>query len=109
MIDALKPFATVIRQSTVLSQNSRTKVDGGVAPSKNVQFDNLAGMNLRQAGSSINITIDEDTRKPVIKVIDAHGELVRQIPPEEMLEISKALMKLSEEGEAKGVVVNAKS
>lgn len=47
-------------------------------------------MNLMQKGLAFNI--DEDSGKPVVKVIDEQtGDLIRQIPNEEALEIAKKL------------------
>lgn len=45
----------------------------------------------------LQFTIDEDTERTVIKVIDSHsGELIRQIPEEVFLELAR---KLNDEGE----------
>lgn len=45
--------------------------------------------------SSIEFSIDEDSGKTVVKVVDKEtDEVIRQIPSEEMLELAKALDKL---------------
>ena len=47
----------------------------------------------------LQFTIDEDTERTVIKVIDSHsGELIRQIPDEVFLELAR---RLDEDGEFK--------
>lgn len=58
--------------------------------------DNLA-QNLR-------FSIDEDTGKTIIKVVDAHtDELIRQIPSEEAVEIARTLDKVQ------GLLFNGKA
>lgn len=53
-----------------------------------------ASMNLMQKGLAFNI--DEDSGKQVVKVIDEQtGDLIRQIPNEEALEIAKKLSEVA--------------
>ena len=64
------------------------KIQGGV--------DNLA-QNLR-------FSVDEDTGKTIIKVMDAHTEeIIRQIPTEEAVEIARTLDKVQ------GLLFNGKA
>lgn len=50
---------------------------------------------LAPIASNLDFTIDEDTGKTVIKIIDSStDEVIKQIPSEEFLAISKALDKL---------------
>jgi flagellar protein FlaG len=45
--------------------------------------------------SALQFQIDQDTEKVVIKIIDTNTkEVIKQIPPQEILEIAKALDKL---------------
>ena len=45
--------------------------------------------------SELNFSVDEDTGKTVVRVIDKQsGTLIRQMPSQEMLEIAKALDRL---------------
>ena len=45
--------------------------------------------------SNLAFEIDDDTGRTIIKITEAStGELIRQIPSEEMLEIAKALDRL---------------
>jgi flagellar protein FlaG len=45
--------------------------------------------------SEIDFTVDEDTGKTVVRVVEKQtGTLIRQIPSQEMLEIAKALDRL---------------
>lgn len=42
--------------------------------------------------NKIEFTVDEDSKEQIVKVVDAEtGDVIRQIPTEEALEISKAL------------------
>jgi flagellar protein FlaG len=50
---------------------------------------------LESMSSELEFTVDDDTKTTVVKVIDKQTkEVIRQIPNEETLEISKALDKL---------------
>jgi flagellar protein FlaG len=47
---------------------------------------------MQQANQSLEFSIDSDTKKPVIRLIDTEtGELIRQIPSEEMLAIARSI------------------
>lgn len=47
------------------------------------------------AQRQIQFTIDKETRRPVIKIIDPETkEVIRQIPPEVMLQISRMISRL---------------
>ena len=48
-----------------------------------------------KAPNSLSFAIDSDTGKTIVKVSDAQtGEMIRQIPSEELLEIARSLDKL---------------
>lgn len=54
----------------------------------------VEGMNkaMRQINSSLEFSIDHDTRKTVIKVVESEtGQVIRQFPTEEMLAITQAI------------------
>ena len=47
---------------------------------------------VRQIDSHLQISIDKDLKRPVVKVVNSQsGEVIRQIPAEEMLAIAKHL------------------
>ena len=49
---------------------------------------------VQSLGSSLQFIVDQDTGKTLVRVFDASTkQLIRQIPPEEMLAISRALDK----------------
>lgn len=50
---------------------------------------------IRPMAGNLEFSLDEETGKTIVKVIDATtNELIRQIPSEEMLDISRALNRL---------------
>ena len=54
-----------------------------------------ANQAVKTIKSEINFSIDDDTGKTVVKVVDRQtGTLIRQMPSQEMLEIAKALDRL---------------
>ena len=50
---------------------------------------------LRSANTHVNLQIDQDSEQVVVKVLKESGEVIRQFPPKELLELAKYL---SEEG-----------
>lgn len=42
-------------------------------------------------GNSVQVSLDKESGKPVVRVVDGEGQLVRQIPTEEVLELRRAL------------------
>jgi flagellar protein FlaG len=53
--------------------------------------------------TKISFEIDKDTRKTILKIVDAQtNEIIRQIPPEELLEISRRISELL------GLIINEK-
>ena len=47
---------------------------------------------LKSSSSNVEFVVDGDSREVVVRVVDAQtGEIIRQIPSEEMLAISKSL------------------
>lgn len=47
---------------------------------------------LQQSNKNLEFTVDSDTEKPVVKLVDsATGDVIRQYPTEEALSIAKAI------------------
>lgn len=59
---------------------------------------------------SLTFTMDEDSGRTVVKVIDKNtDQMIRQIPSEELLKVSQEIKKLQEEmGQSLGLLVNSK-
>lgn len=59
---------------------------------------------------SLTFTMDEDSGRSVVKVIDKNtDQVIRQIPTEELLKVSQDIKKLQEEmGQSLGLLVNSK-
>lgn len=50
---------------------------------------------MQMVGTTLAFYVDEHTKKTVVKVLDAQThEVIRQIPPEQMLEISQKISEL---------------
>jgi flagellar protein FlaG len=86
-------------------QKSAAPVELPSQPVKdNVQEVNVAAVReasakinsfLQQNNSTIQFSVDAETSKRIVKVIDsATNELIRQVPSQETLDIAKALDKL---------------
>lgn len=53
---------------------------------------------LKQANRNLEFSVDKDTNKQVVKLVDSEtGDVIRQFPSDEMLAISRALGKAQEE------------
>jgi flagellar protein FlaG len=67
------------------------------APGPQAVKEAVAAANeaMRAMKSELDFSVDEDTGKTVIRVIDKQsGTLIRQMPSQEMIEIAKALDRL---------------
>jgi flagellar protein FlaG len=101
-------------QSSTLSQVSQAAGDiientgrqatGSQIASAASQISDFVNSNSRQ----LNFSVDDASNKPVVKVTDANsGEVIRQIPSEEVLELSERLKDLQTDvGNAVGVLFN---
>lgn len=83
----------------------RVSRKGDVPVSADVQKIQQAVQQVEHAGSSVlEFSIDTETGKTVVKIIDSTtGDLVRQIPMEEMLALAKSLDRLQ------GLLLNTKA
>ena len=90
------------RQQNPAGTVSETKVTAPVqravaqdTPESAVQLENAVNevsSFVKQTNSSLQFSIDRDSGKTMVKVVDAStNEIIRQIPSEEMLAMAKAL------------------
>jgi flagellar protein FlaG len=85
------PAATTVKAAPVMGTNAVQQ------PSQAQLAEAMRNINkaLESMSSGLEFTVDADTKATVVKVIDKQTkEVIRQIPNEETLEISKALDKL---------------
>ncbi|GAB4115201.1 MAG: hypothetical protein Fur0026_00700 [Sideroxydans sp.] len=75
-----------------LSKATTPKVtEQATAPKLQGLVDNI-NHSLKQANKNLEFTIDTDTKKSIVKLVDTEtGEVIRQFPSEETLAISKAI------------------
>ncbi|MBY0419246.1 MAG: flagellar protein FlaG [Pararheinheimera sp.] len=61
-------------------------------------------------GRTLNFSVDEESGKPIVKVVDFETkEVIRQIPSEEVLTMAKAIKRLQEDlGSATGLMIDKK-
>ncbi|MFN9777686.1 MAG: flagellar protein FlaG [Candidatus Kapaibacterium sp.] len=65
------------------------------APSE-TRFEKLLQEKLATTNQSVNISVDDVTKRIVVKIVDnATNEVVRQLPTEEMLRISRSMAETS--------------
>lgn len=102
--EKLSEKAKVVRPSAEKSEESRNVKDDVTIENAVAEISEFVLANNRQ----LNFSVDEGSDKPVVKVTDAEsGEIIRQIPSEEVLRLSERLKDLqSDVGAAVGVLFN---
>ncbi len=97
--DKTVPPEVVTQQADGTSSQSLTADELGEAVESVNQFVNAQGRTL-------NFSVDEESGKPVVKVIDFETkEVIRQIPSEEILTMAKAIKRLQDDlGSATGLM-----
>jgi flagellar protein FlaG len=87
-----------------IRENTGRQATGSQIASAASQISDFVNSNSRQ----LNFSVDDASNKPVVKVTDANsGEVIRQIPSEEVLELSERLKDLQTDvGNAVGVLFN---
>jgi flagellar protein FlaG len=105
-ISATKPIQ--IDQYDVSSHNSAdvqrvSQSERGLSTDEIEQIVSELNNFIQIFNTKIAFEIDKETRKTVLKIIDAQSdEIIRQIPPEELLAISKRISELL------GLIINAR-
>lgn len=100
-VSARSDAASVPSEVSVAAKNAAAPVQTAVAveqpkaaPSPAQVSDALKSINkaMQNLSQGLEFTLDEDSQRTVIKVVDSSTkEVIRQIPTKEALEISKAL------------------
>ncbi|MFT3851024.1 MAG: flagellar protein FlaG [Propionivibrio sp.] len=99
-----KPVRQGENASGVKDQTASSTAAGPAAPQELQEA--VDGMNdfVSSLSNTLNFSIDKETGRTVVKVIDrATDEVIKQIPAEEMLAIAKAIDKL------KGLLIQQKA
>lgn len=91
------------------------KAEAAGKPDKTVKLEQLkkavenANNAARSANRQLNFSIDSSTERIVVRVInEASGEVIRQIPSKEMLDIAAHLAEAAKKGEANRPVILSK-
>lgn len=98
--DKLARATLMLPEQTAISpaaQMRGTPATGGAQPSRNEVEESVDTLNqfVKSLNNPMLFSIDEDTGKTVVKIVDSSTqEVIKQIPSEEVLSIAKALDKL---------------
>lgn len=85
-------------------QTSAAATNNAISPQELQKAVDSMNDFVRSLRNTLNFSIDKDTGRTIVKVIDqATDEVIKQIPSEEMLAISKAIDKL------KGLLIEQKA
>ncbi len=85
-------------------QTSAPAINSAVSPQELQEAVDSMNDFVKSLPNTLNFSIDKDTGRTVVQVIDqATDEVIKQIPSEEMLAISKAIDKL------KGLLIEQKA
>jgi flagellar protein FlaG len=90
-----------VKAEPVQAEQAITEDELGEAVENINQFVNSQGRTL-------NFSVDEESGKPVVKVVDFETkEVIRQIPSEEVLTMAKAIKRLQEDlGASTGLMID---
>ncbi|MBI5115345.1 flagellar protein FlaG [Candidatus Poribacteria bacterium] len=85
----------VVSSPPATSQFASATQSQTVAETETVEVDaaemekTLDGINkyLHEIGSSLNFIRDEESGRSAVQVLDENGEVIRQIPPQELLDV----------------------
>ena len=81
-----------VRQATVLEPQKKM---AEVSPRQATAALDEINQSLQMAAIGVRFEFDKDARTLITKIVDVQsGEMIRQMPSEEMLQVSKALGKL---------------
>lgn len=95
--------------------SGNNKAEAASKPDNTVKMEQLkkavedANNAARSANRQLNFSIDSSTERIVVRVInEASGEVIRQIPSKEMLDIAAHLAEAAKKGEANRPVILSK-
>ena len=90
-----KKAEALLQEVTLLEETDFTPNESEISPEKMTSLVAKVRAHVREAVPELDFSIDEDTEKLVVKVVDTTtGDIVRQIPSEEIIHIAKMLDKL---------------
>ncbi len=75
--------------------NTQTKNSDSKRQGKNslTEFERVLQNNLAETNQSVHISVDDVTKRIVVKIVDnSTNEVVKQLPTEEMLKVSRNLV-----------------
>lgn len=89
------PRQTSVGQASSVPTSASSSATGQAQQASPAQLkDAVDTVNqaMRKAGQALEFSVDPDTNKPVIRMVDKDtGDLIRQIPSEEILAISRSI------------------
>nr|WP_233094870.1 flagellar protein FlaG [Alteromonas sp. IB21] len=95
----------------ILSQGSQTQADKSEEERNGIELDDAVAKVesfLKVQNRDLAFTIDEDTNRSVVTVKDSKsGDVIRQIPSEEVLKLADRIQELQQDvGDSVGVFIN---
>ncbi len=113
VLQEVAPAVNSEKVSTEVRRNSQNAVDQNARPKKkDAQFDSkmmeqlAKQMNedLKVFNTRVSFSIDDKTKKTVVKIIDgSNNEVIKQVPPDYLLKISQRI------SEVLGLLVDEKA
>lgn len=105
--DVVRPSAPSRAAGSTSSANSTAAQEGGTQSAQQAPSGgDLQGMvkelnsYVQSINRSLEFSVDEDANRTVIRVVDTQtGELVRQIPTEEVLQVARHLREMEQVAE----------
>lgn len=103
-----QPVGAESSKDPLKTQATALNADAKEASLDSVKLAAAAGNSIFQsANRNLEFQVDDSTQKVVVKIVDSKtGDVVRQIPSEEMLDFIKRMQDL--EGDNQGTVIHGK-
>ncbi len=93
--DTLFPVKEVRIDTERQTQTSKSGVNNKLSKEEIEALVQELNKMMQIVGTTLSFYVDENTKRTVVKVLDARTkEVIRQIPPEEMLKVSQKISEL---------------
>jgi flagellar protein FlaG len=100
---AKRPDAARTQRDSYYAEESRSTDRSSLSRADLDQAAAKVGEVLKAAGMHVKLLVDQESEQVVVKVMKESGEVIRQFPPEEVLELAKYLSEEQTSERGKGL------
>lgn len=115
--NAAQPSKAPLAAAEASKQQSKDALQNNAMPQQELdkqtieeEVDKINQFLQQNERRTIQFTVDEESNRTVIRVLDSKGEQIKQFPPEEVLQISRRLAEqMDQQNELAGMLVSNKA